>query len=272
MAGDGAGIRTAIVEDEAVARRTLRRLLERDPDIELVGEAAGTAAPGLILETRPDLVFLDVQMPGMSGLDVLAAVQDRHVPLVVFVTAHDEYAVQAFELRALDYLLKPFTDARFHEALARAKASIRQAVSVRVIGRIREVVAGREHRQADAGLLEPAAPASGYRTRLGVKVEGRTTLLDVGEVDWIEAVGSNVRVYAGRTRAMIRTSLTELETSLDPRRFFRIHRSALVNLERIRHLEHWSHGDYLLVLADGTELRLSRSRRRAMEQVLGTVL
>jgi two-component system LytT family response regulator len=197
MAVDGAGIRTAIVEDEAVARRTLRRLLERDPDIELVGEAAGTAAPGLILETRPDLVFLDVQMPGMSGLDVLAAVQDRHVPLVVFVTAHDEYAVQAFELRALDYLLKPFTDARFHEALARAKASIRQAVSVRVIGRIREVVAGREHRQADAGLLEPEAPASGYRTRLGVKVEGRTTLLDVGEVDWIEAVGSNVRVYAG---------------------------------------------------------------------------
>ncbi len=272
MAAERAGIRTAIVEDEAVARRTIRRLLEQDPDIELVGEAAGTAAPGLILDTRPDLVFLDVQMPGMSGLDVLAQVQERHVPLIVFVTAHDEYAVQAFELRALDYLLKPFTDARFREALARAKASIRQAETFRVVSRIREVVAGRDHHAIDAGALEPSPPAAGYRTRLGVKLEGRTTLLDVSDVDWIEAVGSCVRVYVGRTRAMVRTTLAELEASLDPRRFFRIHRSALVNLERVRHLEHWSHGDYLVVLTDGTELRLSRSRRRALEEVLGTAL
>ncbi|MGH7517162.1 MAG: LytR/AlgR family response regulator transcription factor [Gemmatimonadales bacterium] len=272
MAAEGAGIRTAIVEDEAVARRTLRRLLEQDPDVELVGEASGTVAPRLILETRPDLVFLDVQMPGMSGLDVLAAVQDRHVPLVVFVTAHDEYAVQAFELRALDYLLKPFTDDRFREALARAKASIRQAETLRVVGRIREVVAGREHQRADLGPLEPAPPSAGYRSRIGVRAEGRTTLLEVGEVDWIEAVGSNVRVYAGRTRAMVRTALAELEASLDPRRFFRIHRSAIVNLERVKHLEHWSHGDYLVVLTDGTELRLSRLRRHALEEVLGTTL
>jgi two-component system LytT family response regulator len=270
MRGDGAAIRTAVVEDEAVARRTLRRLLERDPDIELVGEAGGTAAPALLLETRPDLVFLDVQMPGMSGLDVLAAVQDRHVPLVVFVTAHDEYAVQAFELRALDYLLKPFTDARFHEALARAKASIRDAESRRVIGRIREVVAGRT--PVEAGVLEPPSAAAGFRSRIGVKVSGRTTLLDLADVDWIEAVGSCVRIYAGGTRAMVRTTLAELEGSLDPHRFFRIHRSAVVNLQRIRHLEHWSHGDYLVVLTDGTELRLSRARRRAMEEVLGTTL
>jgi len=272
MPAERAGIRTAIVEDEAVARRTLRRLLEQDPDIELVGEAAGSAAPGLILETRPDLVFLDVQMPGMTGLDVIAAVQDRHVPLVVFVTAHDEYAVQAFELRALDYLLKPFTDARFHEALTRAKRSIRQAETLRMVGRIREVVAGRTQSAGEANPLEPAAAGTGFRTRLGVKAEGRTRLLDVADVDWIEAVGAYVRVYAGRTRALVRTTLAELEASLDPRRFFRIHRSAVVNLERIRHLEHWSHGDYLVVLADGTELRLSRSRRAAMEAVLGTAL
>jgi two-component system LytT family response regulator len=272
VSADESGIRTAIIEDEAVARRTLRGLLEQDSDIELVGEAAGTAAPALILETRPDLVFLDVQMPGMSGLEVLAAVQDRHAPLVVFVTAHDEYAVQAFELRALDYLLKPFTDARFRETLARAKAAIRQADTVRIIGRIREVVAGRRIESFQAGLLEPPAQDAGYRTRLGVKVEGRTTLLDIAEVDWIEAVGSHVRVYAGHTRAIVRTTLAELEASLDPRRFFRIHRSAVVNLERIRHLEHWSHGDYLVLLADGTELRLSRSRRQAMERVLGTTL
>jgi two-component system LytT family response regulator len=272
MATEHAGIRTAIVEDEAVAGRTIRRLLETDPDVELVGEAAGTAAPGLILETRPDLVFLDVQMPGMSGLDVLAAVQDRHLPLVVFVTAHDEYAVQAFDLHALDYLLKPFTDARFREALARAKASIRQAETVRVFGRVREMLAGRGSGEADAGALEPVVKGAGYRTRLGVKLAGRTTLLDVAEVDWVEAVGSCARVYAGRTRALVRATLAELEESLDPRRFFRIHRSAIVNLERVRHLEHWSHGDYLVVLADGTELRLSRSRRHALENLLGTAL
>jgi two-component system LytT family response regulator len=272
MATEHAGIRTAIVEDEAVAGRTIRRLLETDPDVELVGEAAGTAGPGLILETRPDLVFLDVQMPGMSGLDVLAAVQDRHLPLVVFVTAHDEYAVQAFDLHALDYLLKPFTDARFREALARAKASIRQAETVRVFGRVREMLAGRGSGEADAGALEPVVKGAGYRTRLGVKLAGRTTLLDVAEVDWVEAVGSCARVYAGRTRALVRATLAELEESLDPRRFFRIHRSAIVNLERVRHLEHWSHGDYLVVLADGTELRLSRSRRHALENLLGTAL
>ena len=272
MAGEGRGIRTAIIEDEEIARRTIRRLLAQDPDIELVGEAAGTAAPDLILDTRPDLVFLDVQMPGMSGLDVLAAVQDRHEPLVVFVTAHERYAVQAFELRALDYLLKPFSDARFNEALGRAKAAIGQAETVRVLGRIREVVAGRRLDAPEAGLLEPEVQGAGYRTRLGVKTEGRTLLLDIGEVDWFEAVGSSVRVYAGRTRAMVRTSLAELESSLDPRRFFRIHRSALVNLERIHHFEHWSHGDYLVALTDGTELRLSRSRRAAIEEILGTTL
>ncbi len=272
MASKRGGIRTAIVEDEAVARRTIRRLLERDPDIELVGETSGTAAPRLILDTRPDLVFLDVQMPGMSGLDVLAQVQDRHVPLVVFVTAHDEYAVQAFELRALDYLLKPFTDARFHEALARAKASIRQAETLRVFSRVREMLAGRGSGPADAGSLELGVKGVGYRTRIGVKLAGRTTLLDVAEVDWVEAVGSCARVYAGRTRALVRATLAELEESLDPRRFFRIHRSAIVNLERVRHLEHWSHGDYLVLLADGTELRLSRSRRHALEEMLGTAL
>jgi two-component system, LytTR family, response regulator len=272
MATEQSGIRTAIIEDEALARRTVRRLLEQDPEIELVGEAAGPAAPALILDTRPDLVFLDVQMPGMSGLDVLAEVQDRHVPLVVFVTAHDEYAVQAFELRALDYLLKPFTDDRFREALGRAKALIRQQETLRIVGRMRGLVAGRHPSVTGVDAPEPVPAAGGYRSRLGVKVNGRTTLLDVADVDWIEAVGACVRVYAGRTRAMVRTTLAELEESLDPRRFFRIHRSALVNLERIRHLEHWSHGDYLVVLADGTELRLSRSRRRALEEVLGTAL
>jgi two-component system LytT family response regulator len=268
---EGGGVRTVIVEDEAVARRTMRGLLAQHPDIELVGEAAGTAAPGLILEARPDLLFLDVQMPGMNGLDVLAAVQDRHSPLVVFVTAHDEYAVQAFELRAIDYLLKPFSDARFHEALARAKAAIGQAETARIVGRIREVVAGRPG-SSEAGVLDAHPPAAGYRTRLAVKSGGRTRLLPVDAVDWIEAVGSSVRVYAGTSRDLVRATLAELEASLDPRRFFRIHRSALVNLDRVRHLEHWSHGDYLVVLADGTELRLSRSRREAMEEVLGTSL
>lgn len=247
------GIRTLVVDDEPVARRTLRRLLEPDPEIELVGEAAGSAAPGLILETRPDLLFLDVQMPGMNGFEVLEAVAERHIPLVVFVTAYDTYAVRAFELRAVDYLLKPFTDARFGEALARAKQTIRAAETGRVFHRIREVVAG-------------------HRARLALKTEGRTTLLDVGAIDWIEAVGSSVRIHAGPNRSMLRTTLAELEASLDPARFFRIHRSAIVNLDRVKHFEHWSHGDYLVVLANGTELRLSRSRKPALEELLGSAL
>jgi two-component system, LytTR family, response regulator len=247
------GIRTLVVDDEPVARRTLRRLLEPDPEIELVGEAAGSAAPGLILETRPDLLFLDVQMPGMNGFEVLEAVAERHIPLVVFVTAYDAYAVRAFELRAVDYLLKPFTDARFGEALARAKQTIRAAETGRVFHRIREVVAG-------------------HRARLALKAEGRTTLLDVGAIDWIEAVGSSVRIHAGPSRSMLRTTLAELEASLDPARFFRIHRSAIVNLDRVKHFEHWSHGDYLVVLANGTELRLSRSRKPALEELLGSTL
>ncbi len=248
-----AGIRTLVVDDEPVARRTLRHLLEPDPEIELVGEAAGSAAPGLILETRPDLLFLDVQMPGMNGFEVLEAVAERHIPLVVFVTAYDEYAVRAFELRAVDYLLKPFTDARFGEALARAKQTIRAAETGRVVRRIREVVAG-------------------HRARLALKTEGRTTLLDVGAIDWIEAVGSSVRIHARPSSSMLRTTLAELEASLDPARFFRIHRSAIVNLDRVKHFEHWSHGDYLVVLANGTELRLSRSRKPALEEVLGSAL
>jgi len=247
------GIRTLVVDDEPMARRTLRHLLEPDPEIELVGEAAGSAAPGLILDTRPDLLFLDVQMPGMNGFEVLEAVAERHIPLVVFVTAYDEYAVRAFELRAVDYLLKPFTDARFGEALLRAKQTIRSAETGRVVRRIREVVAG-------------------HRARLALKSEGRTTLLDVGAIDWIEAVGSSVRIHAGPSSSMLRTTLAELEASLDPARFFRIHRSAIVNLDRVKHFEHWSHGDYLVVLANGTELRLSRSRKPALEELLGSTL
>lgn len=272
MAAERLGVRTMIVEDEAVARRTLRRLLEKDADMELVGEASGSAAPALILETRPDLLFLDVQMPGLSGLDVLAAVERHHVPLVVFVTAYDAYAVRAFELRAIDYVLKPFTDQRFKEALAYAKAAIRDAETRRVFGRIREVIAGRAADSGEPASLEPAAQAGRYRTRLGIKSDGRTTLLDVSTIDWVEAVGSCIRVYAGERRTMIRSSLGELEESLDPKLFFRIHRSALVNLDRVRHLEHWSHGDYLVILTDGTELRLSRSRRRALEETLGSAL
>jgi two-component system LytT family response regulator len=184
---------------------------------------------------------------------VLEAVAERHIPLVVFVTAYDEYAVRAFELRAVDYLLKPFTDTRFAEALARAKQTIRAAETGRVVRRIREVVAG-------------------HRARLAVKTEGRTTLLDVGAIDWIEAVGSSVRIHARPSSSMLRTTLAELEASLDPARFFRIHRSAIVNLDRVKHFEHWSHGDYLVVLTDGTELRLSRSRKPALEELLGSAL
>lgn len=259
-------IRTVIVDDEKPARAILRRLLQADSDVELVGETSGCAAPDLILHARPDLVFLDVQMPGMSGLDVVAAVRDRHVPLFVFVTAYDRHAVRAFELRALDFLLKPFTDERFQEALLRAKASVRRGEAAALLRRV-ETLLERQGTGDEVGATTPV-----FRDRLTVKRDGRVFLLHSRDVDWFEAAGSLVRAHGPQGAFVLGTSLRELEDSLDPRAFFRVHRSAIVNLDRVREFQHWSHGDYVVLLHDGTELRLSRTRRAALERRIGSAL
>jgi len=263
-------IRTLIVDDERQARRILRGLLEADPDIEVVGEAWGADTPGVILETAPDLVLLDVHMPRLDGFDVLAALPPDRVPLVVFVTAYDEHAVRAFEVRAIDYVLKPFTDARLAEALTRAKQALRADDLVRFRAEVQRLLRARAGDEGGANERRPGAGDDD--DRLVFQDGSRTYFLDRDEVDWIEAVGSYVRVHAGDVSRLVRGTLAALEDELGEAGFFRIHRSALVNLRKVSELRHHSHGDYLVVLVDGTRLKLSRTRRAAFEASAGLTL
>ncbi|MGH7553814.1 MAG: LytR/AlgR family response regulator transcription factor [Longimicrobiales bacterium] len=273
MSTESRAVRALIVEDEPVARRTLRRLLVEDEEVEVVGETAGRETVRRIRELEPDLILLDVQMPELNGFEVLDALESEHSPLVIFVTAFDEYAVKAFELRALDYLLKPFSDERFRNALELAKGIVLRGEVDRVRRRLAAFLATRGG-VAPAGEIDrrDATPSAEYRDRIAIKSDGRITLVRVEDIDWLEATGSYVRVYSGGTSHLVRGALRELAASLDPRLFFRIHRSAVINLDRIAALQHWSHGDYLVVLKDGTELRLTRSRRQALEAIVGSAL
>ena len=266
-------IRALIVDDEAHARRTLRGVLEADPDIEIVGECWGADTPAGILATDPDLVLLDIEMPRMNGFDVLAALPPDRVPLVVFVTAYDEHAARAFEVRAIDYVLKPFTDARLAEAVTRAKRALRTDDLERFRTEIRRLL---KARNTGLGGSEPRAAPSGPgergEERLVFQDGSRTYLLDRHRIDWIEAVGSYVRVHAGDVSRLVRGTLGALEEELRDAGFFRIHRSALVNLGKVSELRHHSHGDYLVVLDDGTRLKLSRTRREEFEERTGLSL
>ena len=254
-------LRGLIVDDEALARDTLRRLLSADPDVEVVGDCSGGAdAVRRIRETTPDIVFLDVQMPEVDGFEVLRRVRPALVPAVVFVTAHDAYALRAFEAEALDYLLKPFDDDRFYRVLERAKARVREHRAHRLAGRLIAELGG-----ATPAAASPPAPVE----RLAVRQDGRVVFLRVEDVEWIEAADYCVRVHAGGRAHLIRESMREIEARLDPARFFRIHRSALVNVGRIRELEPHFHGEYVVVMGDGTRLRLSRGRRDRLHRLLG---
>jgi two-component system LytT family response regulator len=253
-------IRTLIVDDEPLARQRLRRLLEADPDVAVVGECGdGPQAATDVQDLRPDLVFLDVQMPVLDGFGVLRALGGTTLPAVIFVTAHDRYAVKAFEVHALDYLLKPFDKARFTAALERAKAQIRQGSAAALNERLQE-------------LLQSASGRRPGPERLMVKSGGRIYFVRIEDIDWIEAAGNYVRLHVGKEDHLLRESLTALEKTLDPARFVRVHRSTIVNLDRIRELQPAFHGDYVIVLRDGTELALSRSCRDRLEESLGHTL
>lgn len=270
-------IRALAIDDEPVARRTLRRLITAEPGIECVGEAWGQAAVEAIAKEKPDVVFLDVQMPGMSGFEVLANIDDADLPLVVFVTAFDDYAVRAFEVRAIDYLVKPFTDERFREVLHRVRDRMTQRRSAdlrRRLVRIAAEAASASHREAvqhegaHAGAASPAGSTGGGGERLVIRGSGQALVVRHREIDWLEAVGSYVRVHAGDLKKLVRESLTNLIADLDGASFCRIHRSSVVNLDRVREIESLGHGDALVRLVDGTELRVSRSRREAFERAL----
>jgi len=234
-------IRALVVDDEPLARSNLAVLLRLDPEIEIVGEC-GSGQEGLeqIRRKKPDLVFLDVQMPECDGFDVLELLGNDSPPAIVFVTAYDQYAVRAFEAGALDYLLKPFDNARFARALGRAKERI---------------LAGKDlPRKLD---------------RLPIKSSGQVLFLKISEIDWIEAADYYACLHVGSKTHLLRRSMSELERDLDPAAFCRIHRSTIVNLERVRSLRLGEDGEYEVLLENGTSLRMSRGYRKQLQPRLG---
>jgi len=252
-------IRTLIVDDEPLARRNLRVLLERDPQIEILDECRnGREAVKAINSLSPDLIFLDIQMPEMDGFDVLAHVGPEHIQAIIFVTAFDQYALKAFDVHALDYLLKPFDDERFARALERAKSQI----AAREINQLSErLLALLEERESE----RKGSKGERYLTRLMIKASSRVMLVKIDEIDFIEADGNYAKLYVGRKTHLLREKMNDLEGRLDPAKFVRIHRSIIVNLDRIKELHPHFNGDYVVVLEDGRQLRLSRTRREQLE-------
>jgi len=244
-------ITTLIADDEPLARDGLREMLAKDPEVGSIHEARdGRQAVEAIQQFRPDLVLLDVQMPEMDGFDVLRSIGAEQMPAVVFVTAHDKYAIQAFEINAIDYLLKPVMEERFVKALARGKS------------RIQSNAAGGGNPQLSheiVALLETLAAPRSYVKRLAVRAAGKTSLLNVADVDWIAAAENYVELHAGRQTHMLHVTLQALERSLDPECFLRIHRSLIVNLSRINALEPIAHGEYVVTLETGVRLQSGRT-------------
>ena len=251
-------IRTLIADDEPLARERLRTLLARHGDVEIIGECAnGADAIDAIAELRPDLVLLDVEMPRVDGFAVLEALDPDALPAVVFVSAHDQYAVRAFEAHALDYILKPFDEARVDRALHRVRAQLTRApggtrqIDPRLMSLLEEL---RDHRRSD---------------RLVVKTGGRVVFLRTEDIDWVEASGNYVRLHVGGEGHLLRESMKNMERRLDPSTFVRIHRSAIVNVDRIRELEPWFHGEYIVILRDGTRLTSSRVFSDRLNALIG---
>jgi two-component system, LytTR family, response regulator len=262
-------LRVLIVDDESFGRDVVRHMLRSHADVTIVGEAAnGTRALEEIRAKRPDLVFLDINMPKMNGLEILAALAKENPPAIVFTTAHDEYAVQAFERCALDYLLKPFDQERFDAALSRVRRFLQGSKDADFGRRLRELLASNP-----AGIAVDGARASEREgqalTRFVLKEASRVSFVAVESVDWLEASGNYVGLHVGTKTHLIHQALAEIERGLDPQAFLRIHRSTIVNVKRIRELQPYANGEFVVILHDGTRLKLSRSFRERANAVLG---
>jgi len=250
-------LRVLVVDDEPLARSRLTTLLQRDSQVDKIVEAAdGVAAMNVIEAERPDIVFLDVQMPRLGGLDLVQAMGAENMPHTVFVTAYDQYAVHAFEAAAADYLVKPFSDERFEQSMNRIKARICQS----------------QPSQLGPHVLDATVRAGGFWRRLVVKSGNVVRFLSVGDIDWIEAANVYVNLHVAHHEYLYRIALSHLASKLDPARFVRIHRSTIVNIERIKELEPISQGEYEVILTDGTRLHLSRTYRLELEKLLGQSL
>ncbi len=253
-------IRTLVVDDEPLARERIRALLTEQPDIDVIGEARdGEEAVQAILAQEPDLVFLDIQMPKMDGFEVIRTVGPENMPLVVFVTAYDQHALKAFDVRALDYLLKPFDRERFAESIGRVRQAIERSGTDEIGRRLLE-------------LVRELKPGGGRSDRLVIKSAGRLFFLRIDEIDWVEAAGNYVKLHVGTEEHLLRETMNGIEVKLDPDKFFRIHRSRIVNMERIKELQPWFNGEYVVILRNGTKLTLSRGYREKLQERLGRPL
>jgi two-component system LytT family response regulator len=257
-----------VVDDEPLARQRIEDLLAHEANIAIVGSADnGRAAVDAIRSLSPDLLFLDVQMPGMTGLEVARTIGPDDMPVTIFVTAYDQHALQAFDVAALDYLVKPFDDDRFAEALRRA----RRAAELRDAGELQErlrTMLGQEM-PAVPSAPQPAVSASHYLQRVPVESRGKVQFIAVDDIDYIAASGPYAELVVATRRHLIRETMQSLEERLDPARFMRVHRSAIVQLDRVDTLHRGAGGDYELQLKDGTRVRVSRSKREELERRLG---
>lgn len=250
-------IRAMVVDDEAMARERVIGMLRQEDDIELIGECSdGQQAVQAISAQQPDLVFLDVQMPAVDGFGVIQQVGPEKMPAVVFVSAYDEYALKAFEVHAMDYLLKPFSRERFQQTLQHARTHVER------------------RRAGDLGkrlmaLVQDVKPEPQRLDRLVVKSGGRVFFLRTDDIIWIEAAGNYVRLHLAEDSHLFRETMNGIESRLDPRRFVRIHRSRIVNSDRIKELQPWFNGEYVVVLQNGTRLTLSRGYREKLQERLG---
>jgi two-component system LytT family response regulator len=249
-------IRALIVDDEPPARELIATLLRDEPDVEVVGECAnGRSAVAAVERLSPDLVFLDIQMPGLDGFGVLAQLPAERWPLVVFVTAYDEHAVRAFEVHALDYLLKPFEFDRLREAVKRARAHLSQRN-------------GASQQTRLLALLDDLQTRSRTWTRVAVREDRRVTFLKPHEIDWIEAEGNYLRLHVGKQSYLLRETMNAAEARLTAKKFLRVSRSALVNLERVKEWQPLFHGDSVVILENGTRLTVSRVYRERLDQLI----
>ncbi len=254
-------IRVLVVDDEPLARERVRQLLETEPDLELIGECSdGASAVQAIRQQSPDLVFLDVQMPELDGFGVVEEVGREQMPAVIFVTAHDQFALKAFEVHAVDYLLKPFDKERFKTALRRAMDHVRRRQTGDLSQQLSALLAD----------VRPESKAK-YLDRLAIKSSGRVVFVKVDDIDWIEAADNYVSLHVGQEEHLHRETMSTIEAQLSPAKFMRISRSAIVNMDRIKELQPLFHGEYAVILRQGTRLTLSRSYRDKLDQLMGRV-
>ena len=250
-------IRTIVIDDEPLVRTSILRVLRTDRDIEVIRECGdGVSALQAIQQERPDLIFLDVQMPGLTGLQVIEAVDGAAMPVTIFVTAFKDYAIEAFEANAVDYILKPFGKERLEKSIARAKVRLAPSVDGGYAAQLLQALTAVQKQQQ-------------YQERIAVPVNGRIFLVEAKDIDWIEADKNCVRLHVGNIVYELRNTLSNIESMLNPKQFTRIHRSTLINVSKVKEIHPWFHGHHKIILRNGKELRMSRYQSESAKLLLG---